>query len=80
MDVRKKNGSIQPFNIDKIKLTLNKEKYPDVEWVVDGGVNLDNIQEVYSAGADVVVSGRTVFGGGMVKENIHALKYKCLKE
>jgi len=62
------------------KMRENKEKYPDVEWVVDGGVNLDNIQEVYSAGADVVVSGRTVFGGGMVKENIHALKYKCLKE
>ena len=60
------------------KMRENKGKYPNVEWAVDGGVNLDNIEEVYSAGADVVISGRTVFGNGKVKENIKALKEKCL--
>lgn len=59
------------------KLRKNVDVYEDLEWVVDGGVSLDNIQEIYQAGADVVVSGRGVFQSGLISENIQAMKKKC---
>ncbi len=45
-----------------------------MEWVVDGGVNTENIKEVVDAGADVIVSGRTVFKDNKIKQNIDALR------
>lgn len=59
------------------KVRQNKPAYQTLEWVIDGGVNLDNILEVCQAGADVVVSGRGVFGNTRIKENIKAMKNKC---
>lgn len=41
---------------------------------VDGGVKASNVAEVMAAGADVVVAGSAVFGGGSVAENVMALK------
>ena len=70
------SGEYLPSVLNKVR--KNKEKYKNVEWVVDGGVNFDNIQDIYSAGADVVVSGRTIFEDGKIVENIKELKEKCL--
>jgi ribulose-phosphate 3-epimerase len=34
----------------------------DIQSEVDGGVKLDNVQEIFQAGADIVVAGSAVFG------------------
>lgn len=34
----------------------------NLQWMVDGGININNIAEVIAAGADIVVSGRGIFG------------------
>ena len=64
--------------IEKIK-TLKKikedNKYNfDIE--VDGGINFKNSKKVISAGADILVSGTTIFkeNNGDIKKNIEILK------
>ncbi|MGF7396001.1 ribulose-phosphate 3-epimerase [Thermoanaerobacterium thermosaccharolyticum] len=41
---------------------------------VDGGINTDNINDVVSAGADVIVAGSSIFGSGDPGENIKKLR------
>ena len=41
----------------------------DLEWVIDGGVNRDNLATVVRAGADTVVVGRSTFYGGTISKN-----------
>jgi ribulose-phosphate 3-epimerase len=43
---------------------------------VDGGVKLDNVAQVYSAGADVVVAGSAVFGTDNYRETIASFREK----
>jgi ribulose-phosphate 3-epimerase len=45
-----------------------------VEWAVDGGITADNVRQVVSAGADVVISGRGVFQNGRIRENLQRMK------
>ncbi len=45
-----------------------------IELEVDGGVKPDNIKSIADAGADVVVAGSAVFGGGDYEAAINALK------
>jgi ribulose-phosphate 3-epimerase len=40
---------------------------------VDGGVGLDTIADVVRAGAELLVAGNAVFGGGKIKENVSKL-------
>jgi ribulose-phosphate 3-epimerase len=47
---------------------------PQVLIEVDGGVNLDNIQSIADAGADVLVAGAAVFGRGDYAGTIGAMK------
>jgi ribulose-phosphate 3-epimerase len=70
------SGEYLPSVLDKMR--INKDKYENVEWVIDGGVNFNNIREIYIAGANVVVSGRAVFEDGKIIENVQGLKEKCL--
>lgn len=43
---------------------------------VDGGIKADNAAEVVAAGADVLVAGSAVFGGGgSVAENVAAIRH-----
>lgn len=44
------------------------------EWVVDGGVAIENIAHIHKAGADTVVAGRAVFKEGNILENLAALR------
>lgn len=37
---------------------------------VDGGINLDNVQTVMDAGANIIVAGSAIFGGD-IEQNIH---------
>jgi len=57
------------------KLEAGKAKYKSsaLEWIVDGGIDKDNIGEVVAAGADIVVVGRAVFREGLLHENMAAL-------
>ena len=61
--------------IKKLKKIKDKNKYHfDIE--VDGGINFSNSKIVLEAGADILVSGTTVFkeNNGDIKTNIEKLK------
>lgn len=65
-----------PQMIDKIKICRKMiEDYP-IELEVDGGIKLENIDQVYAAGAHVFVSGSGVFGRPPYNETIQAMKDK----
>ena len=51
-----------------------KEKYPNITIQMDGGIHLDNIHDVKSAGVDAVVVGSAVFGQGNASDNLSELK------
>ncbi len=69
------SGDYLPSVLEKMR--ESKSKYKHLEWVVDGGVSSENIHQVWSAGANTVVSGRAVFENNAIKENIIAMKEKC---
>ena len=61
--------------IKKISEIKHKKKFKfDIE--VDGGINFSNYKEVLEAGANVLVSGTTIFkeNNGDIKKNINFLK------
>jgi len=61
--------------IKKISEIRNKKNFKfDIE--VDGGINFSNFKEVLEAGANVLVSGTTIFkeNNGDIKKNINFLK------
>jgi ribulose-phosphate 3-epimerase len=61
--------------IKEIKDLKEKKKYNfDIE--VDGGINFSNSKEVINAGANILVSGTTIFkeNNGDIKKNIETLK------
>ena len=64
--------------LQKVK-TLRKEidtKKLKVEIEIDGGINFENAKLAKNAGADILVSGTTIFkeNGGNLKKNIELLK------
>jgi ribulose-phosphate 3-epimerase len=58
--------------LEKIKIQKNLNY--DIE--VDGGINFTNYKSVIEAGANILVSGTTIFkeNNGDIKKNIDALK------
>ena len=64
--------------IEKIKLLkkIKEEKNYNYDIEVDGGINFDNSKEVINAGANILVSGTTIFkeNNGNIKKNIETLK------
>ena len=61
--------------IEKISEIKNKNGFKfDIE--VDGGINFSNFKEVLEAGANILVSGTTIFkeNNGDIKKNINFLK------
>ena len=67
-----------PEIIDKIKKLkkIKEEKNYNFEIEVDGGINFSNSKEVINAGANILVSGTTIFkeNNGDIKKNIETLK------
>jgi ribulose-phosphate 3-epimerase len=59
-----------PEVLKKLHQAKMVPKYQEIEWVVDGGIGMDNLAEVVKAGADTVVIGRAAFAGGTVLENM----------
>ena len=58
-----------PYSLDKIrdlkKMVEKKGLHTDIQ--VDGGINLDNVEAVIEAGANVIVAGSAVFNGDIQK-------------
>jgi len=67
------NPPFLPSVLSKLEAGKAKYKSSSLEWIVDGGIDMDNIGEVVAAGADIVVVGRAVFRGGLLHENMAAL-------
>ena len=69
-----------PGSLEKIKQVraLIEKEGRDIDLQVDGGINLETVQSVIDAGADVLVAGTATFTGGPDKyaENIKALRGK----
>jgi len=69
-----------PEVLDKIKklkeIKIKKNMKFDIE--IDGGINFDNCQSAIEAGANILVSGTTVFksNNGDIEKNINLLKLK----
>ena len=67
-----------PEVIDKIKnlKKIKEEKKLNLDIEVDGGINFENSKIVIEAGANILVSGTTVFkeNNGNIKKNIEYLK------
>ena len=67
-----------PEVVNKIKELKNIKKKENIEFdiEVDGGINFDNSKLVITAGANILVSGTTIFkeNNGNIKKNIDSLK------
>ena len=57
---------------------IQKEKSLNFDIEIDGGINFDNAKEAIEAGANILVSGTTIFksNNGDIKKNIELLKSK----
>ncbi len=69
-----------PEVLKKIKVLkeIQNEKKLNFDIEIDGGINFDNCKTVIEAGANILVSGTTVFksNNGDIKKNIELLKSK----
>jgi len=63
-----------PEVLEKVRDGKQAAGLESCEWVVDGGVNTENISQIKEAGADTVVVGRAVFKEGRITENMAALR------
>ena len=57
--------SLIPETIEKVRYIAEKRREMDADYriEVDGGVNLENVETLLDAGADVIVAGTSVFRG-----------------
>ena len=69
-----------PEVLDKVKKLKNIKSKNNMNFdiEIDGGINFDNCQSAIEAGANILVSGTTVFksNNGDIKKNINLLKLK----
>jgi ribulose-phosphate 3-epimerase len=69
-----------PKVLEKIKelKKIQNEKNLDFDIEIDGGINFDNCKDAIDAGANILVSGTTIFksNNGDIKKNINLLKLK----
>jgi len=69
-----------PEVLDKVKQLkeIQSQDNMDYDIEIDGGINFDNFQAAIEAGANILVSGTTVFksNNGDIKKNINLLKLK----
>ena len=69
-----------PEVLTKIKdlKKIQKEKGINFDIEIDGGINFDNSKTAIKAGANILVSGTTIFksNNGDIKKNIELLKSK----
>jgi ribulose-phosphate 3-epimerase len=61
------------IKITELRELLDEHK-PSVRIAVDGGVNIDNIAEIRSAGADFFIAGSAVFKSDNIEETVRKFK------
>ncbi len=61
-----------PYTVDKVRelKRILREKGLKVDIEVDGGITLENVEQILDAGANVIVAGSAVFRGE-IEENVH---------
>ena len=59
--------------IQKVRHLIDEKNLP-IELEVDGGINLENINQVAQAGADILVAGSAVFKSADCRETIRSMK------
>ena len=69
--------SLIPYTLDKVRelSVLARQKKLKIDIEVDGGINMDTIEDVLEAGANIIVAGSAVFNGD-IKSNTEALLAK----
>jgi ribulose-phosphate 3-epimerase len=65
-------GNVIP-KIETLRTMIDKNKF-EIELNVDGGINIDNIEEIAAAGANVFVSGSGIYATPDYKETISLMK------
>jgi ribulose-phosphate 3-epimerase len=69
-----------PEVLDKIRILkkIQTKRNIDFDIEIDGGINFDNCKSAIDAGANILVSGTTIFksNNGDIKKNINLLKLK----
>jgi ribulose-phosphate 3-epimerase len=73
--------SFIPATLDKLKQVrkmIDDSGY-DIRLEIDGGVKVDNIQEIAAAGADTFVAGSAIFGTDDYKATIDAMRSELAK-
>lgn len=63
-----------PSMIGKLRELKSMLKGRNVDIQVDGGITLDNLREVTSAGANVIVAGSAVFGASDIPAAVRSFK------
>ena len=70
-----------PYTLDKVREAKNLVKQSgcktDIE--VDGGINLENVEEAMDAGANIIVAGSAVFKGE-IEKNVEAFLEKLQRQ
>ena len=56
------------------KITSLRQKYSDIDIEVDGGINMKTAPLVISAGANLLVSGKTIYNSSDIRKTIKELK------
>ena len=70
---------VEPYfknQIDKIVKIKEIVGGRNIDIEVDGGINLENVRDVKAAGANVIVSGSTIFKNNDYKKIINDLRTK----
>lgn len=67
--------SFVPTSLDKLRRLrqMIDERGLDTRIEIDGGIDAENIAEICEAGAEIVVAGSAVFGGGRPTEAVREL-------
>jgi len=68
------DGPFLPEVLDKVRKGKQDRGLEGIEWMVDGGINPENLALVVQAGTEAVVVGRSVFKGGTIADNIQRLR------
>lgn len=56
------------------KITSLRQKYSDIDIEVDGGINMKTAPLVINAGANLLVSGKTIYNSSDIRKTIKELK------
>lgn len=64
----------EPFVPEVLEMVRElRKRYPDMPISIDGGVNLETIDQLYQAGANRFVAGSAIYKSGIPHENIEFL-------